>query len=289
VGNSIVVTVTAGGLSRGYQWYVSPDSSYGDGTLITDGNGYSNSATASLTVTTNLLDYYFVVVTNYVGSVTSSIVLLAVPLTPVSAGEPIWNQAGQTNVIVTFSDMLDPVTSTSTGNYSLNNGASVLSAKLAAPNEVVLGTGTNVLNPATSYTLTVKNVKDSLGIVMSPPPTNIPVGIYPVNLALWVRADTGVTTDAGTNTVNQWIDLSGNSNNLVQGTGYGLEEPLLETNAWGDMVLHFDGTSPPNGTAMLANDAPSLELTNDISIIAVVNFTTPGFGGTNGCLVFSKS
>ncbi len=204
-------------------------------------------------------------------------------MTVLSAGEPIWNQAGQSNVVVIFSDVLDAVTSTTAANYTLNNGASVQSATLAAPSEVVLGT--SVLNPSNTYTLTVRNVKDYFGIPMTPSPTNIAVGIYPSEVALWVRANTGVTTDPGTNSVNAWNDLSGNGNNLAQGTAFGFEEPLLETNAWGDLVLHFDGTNSQEGTALLANDAPSLEIIGDISVIAVVNFAVPGFGSTNGEIV----
>jgi hypothetical protein len=128
-------------------------------------------------------------------------------------------------------------------------------------------------------------VKDYFGIPMTPSPTNLTVGVYPSAVALWVRANTGVTTDPGTNTVNQWNDLSGNSNTLVSALPYGFEEPLLETNAVGDLVLYFDGTNQPQGTALLAYDSPSLEIIRDISIIAVVNFTVPGFGNSNGEIV----
>jgi len=284
VGSSVVFNVSAAGLPPlTFQWYVNTSSNYSGATALTDGNGYTGSSTASLTVGTNFLDYYFVTASNSSGVATSSIVLLATPMTVLSAGEPIWNQAGQSNVVVIFSDVLDPVTSTTAANYSLNNGASVHSATLVASSEVVLGT--SVLNPTNSYTLTVQNVKDYFGIPMTPSPTNLTVGVYPSAVALWVRANTGVTTDPGTNTVNAWNDLSGNSNNLAQGMNYGFEEPLLETNAWGDLVLHFDGTNSSDGTALLANDAPSLEIVGDISIIAVVNFTVPGFGSTNGEIV----
>jgi hypothetical protein len=284
VGSSVVFNVMAVGLPPlTFQWYVNTSSNYSGATALTDGNGYTGSGTSSLTVGTNFLDYYFVTASNSSGVATSSIVLLAAPMTVLSAGEPIWNQAGQSNVVVIFSDVLDPVTSATATNYSLNNGASVHSATMVAPSEVVLGT--SVLNPTNSYTLTVQNVKDYFGIPMTPSPTNLTVGIYPSEVALWVRANTGVTTDPGTNSVNEWNDLSGNSNNLAQGIFYGFEEPLLETNALGDLVLYFDGTNSPYGTALLANDAPSLEIVGDISIIAVVNFAVPGFGNANGEIV----
>jgi hypothetical protein len=280
-GGSVTLTATASGWpTLAYQWYENIASNYAGATPMTDGGGVSGSATPSVTLV-NLLAYYYVVASNYYGAVTSSIVQVASPLTIVSSGEPIWNQTSQTNVIITFSDMLDPVTAATPGNYSLNNGASIVSATLVASNEVVLAT-----SPLTgSYNLTVQNVNDYFRITQTPVSTNLVVGIYPANLALWVRADTGVTTDSGTNTVNQWNDLSGNGNNLFGESFLGFAEPLLETNAWGDVVLTFTGTNLTEGTALLANDAPSLRITGDLSIVAVANFTVPGFNGSQGEII----
>lgn len=188
----------------------------------------------------------------------------------------MWNQTSQTNVIVIFSDVLDPATATTVGNYSLDNGANVLSAAIGGSNEVVLAT--SVLNPGTSYTLTVQNVNDYYGITMSPTPTSIALGVYPANLALWVRADTGVTTDA--NGVTQWNDLSGNGNNLSQVLGPPYE-PQLAINASGDPVIRFTAT---NETFMQAASSATLAITRNMSIIAVVNFATLD-GGTNGTIV----
>jgi hypothetical protein len=278
VGSSVGFNVTGGGWpTLGYQWYLNTVSNYSGATLMSDGSGVSGSTTASVTIA-NLTDYYFVVVTNYYGSVTSQVAQVAGQLTVTSAGEPIWNQTSQTNVIVTFSDVLDAATATTAVNYLLDNGASVLSAAMGGSNEVVLAT--SILTPGTSYTLTIQNVKDYYGIPMSPSPTNFAVGIYPANLALWVRADTGVTTDAGTNTVNQWNDLSVNGNNLSQVLGPPFE-PQLATNGSGDPVIRFTAT---NETFMQAASTPSLAITGDMSIIAVVNFATLD-GGTNGEIV----
>src|ERR1035441_6419952 len=278
LGSSVGLNVTANGWpTLGYQWYFNTVSNSSGASILTDGGGVSGSSTPSVTVA-NLTDYYFVVVTNFYGSVTSLVSELAAPLTVLSAGEPIWNQISQTNVIVTFSDVLDPATATTVGNYLLDNSAIVLSAALGGSNEVVLAT--SVLNPGTAYTLTVQNVNDYFGITMSPSPTNIAVEVYPANLALWVRADTGVTTDAGTNTVSQWNDLSGNANNLLGAPGT-FPEPQLATNALGDTVIRFTGT---NRTTMYANSSATLAIIRDISIVAVVNFASLD-GGTNGDIV----
>lgn len=278
-GAAVQLTVTANGWpTLGYQWYFNDSAAYSGASAMADGNGVSGSATPTVTIT-NLLDYYFVVVTNSYGSVTSEVVAAAIPLTVTAAGEPIWNQTTQTNIIVTFSDMVNPDTATSISNYALNNGATVSSAALVASNEVSLTT--SILDPADSYTLTVSGVKDMyFNLLMTPSSTNIAVGDYPANLALWVRAGTGVSTDSGTNTVYQWNDLSGNGNNLASydGTSY---EPQLVTNAWGDPVIRFTGT---NETLMFANPSPSLAITGDMSVIAVVNFATLA-GGTNGEII----
>jgi hypothetical protein len=276
-GTSVGFTVGATGWpTLYYQWYYNTVSNTSGATPLTDGGGVSGSQTASATVT-NLIDYYFVVVSNYYGTATSSVVVTP-PLTVVSVGEPIWNQVSQTNVIVVFSYQLDPTTALTATNYSLNNGANVVSAALGGSNEVVLTT--SALSSATTYTLTVQSVKDYFGVVMSPSPTNLTVGVFPANLALWVRANTNVTTDAGTNTVNAWNDLTVNGNNLSQGLGAPYE-PVLDTNAWGDPVITFNAT---NETFMEAGTSSSLAITGDISIIAVMNFASL-IPNTNGEVV----
>lgn len=224
---------------------------------------------------------YQVVIRNDSGSVTSSVDTLTIqipPLTVASAGVPIWNSTGnETNIVVIFSKPVDPTTAATATNYSLDNGASVISATVVATNEVVLTT--SALTPLTSYNLTVQNVEDFLDIVMSPSPSSVAIGVYPSALALWLRADTGVTTDA--NGVIQWNDLSGNGNNLTQTFGASYE-PQLVTNALnGAPVIRFVGS---NVNFMTASSSPSLAITNDISIFAVMNFATLA-GGTNGMIV----
>src|ERR1035441_6877253 len=224
---------------------------------------------------------YQVVVTNDSGSVTSSVANLTIqipPLTVASAGVPIWNPTNsETNIVVIFSSTLDPVTAASAGNYFLDNGASVLSAAVTAPSEVVLTT--SVLNPGTAYTLTVQNVKDFFAQTMTTSPTNLLVGVYPA-VALWVKANTGVTTN-GDGTVTQWNDLSGNVNNLVQPYGAPYEPQLVPNVLNGQPVIRFTAT---NETYMYANSSATLAITSDMAVFAVVNFATLA-GGTNGMIV----
>lgn len=286
VGASDVFTVKANGSSPAYQWYVNTVADYNGATALTDGGGVSGSATASVTIA-NLQDYYFAVATNTLGSATSSIVQVPQVLTALAAGKPIWNQTSQTNLIVLFSDVVDPVTAAAAGNYALDNGASVLSAALVASNEVALTT--SALDTNTSYTLTIQNVENVYGIMQMPSSTNLVVGVYPVNVALWVSADTGVTTNAD-GTVTQWNDLSGNFNNLYGATAYAFADPVLTNSASGQPVVYFDANATNSsgkayGMAFFANDAPSLEITGDMSVLALVNFTEPAFGGGHGEIV----
>ncbi|HWF18019.1 MAG TPA: LamG-like jellyroll fold domain-containing protein [Verrucomicrobiae bacterium] len=213
-------------------------------------------------------------------STTNTLTVLNMPPYVTSAGIPIWST---TNIIVLFDEAVTPATATVAANYSLNNGASVLSASIGdTPNKLVLTTSalTWSANPG-FYTLTIQNVKDLYGNTVVTGST--PVGVYPQATALWVRADTGVTTNTD-GTVTQWNDMSGNGNNLQDTTFFGFTDPLLTNSAGGDMVVHFAATNGTYGSALYANDAASLRITGDMSVIAVVNFGTIA-GGTNGEII----
>jgi hypothetical protein len=214
---------------------------------------------------------------SFVYSTTNTLTVLTEPPYVTGAGIAIWNT---NEVIVTFDEAaVDPVTATQAGNYSLNNGASVLSAAMGdLPNKVVLTTSPLTFNANPGfYSLTVQNVNDVYGNTIVTAST--PVGLYP-NAVLWVRSSTGVTTDAGTNTVNRWADLSGYNNNFASA---GVVEPTLVTNAWGDPVIRFNVTDTVTNL-MSVGGSSTLGITGDMSIIAVVNFRTLA-GGTHGEIV----
>ncbi|MGH8022041.1 MAG: beta strand repeat-containing protein, partial [Limisphaerales bacterium] len=209
-----------------------------------------------------------------VHSATNTLTVLVTPPTVSYAGIPIWST---TNIVVLFNEAVDPATATIAGNYTLNNGASVLSAAMGStPNEVVLTTSALTWNSNPGYyALTVSNVKDVYGntIVTASPS----VGLYPPNVALWVKADSGVTADASGN-VSQWNDLSGNNNTLFTVSAI---DPLLMTNADGSLAVRFRGT---NDNEMDALTSSTLAITGDMSVIAAINFATLA-GGTNGEIV----
>ncbi|HTB84773.1 MAG TPA: LamG-like jellyroll fold domain-containing protein [Candidatus Sulfotelmatobacter sp.] len=273
---ALIAQVTLGRPPLTFQWYSNGTAIFGATaqTLSFVATNFAPSQVAGGQFAAN----YQVVASNGSGSVTSSVdtVTIQLPiLTVASAGVPIWYPTNnETSIFVIFSTGVDPATATTVGNYSLNNGATVLSATLGdAPNKVILNT--SILTPGTGYTLSVQNVNDNFNDTMSPALAS--VGIYPAATALWVKANTGITTDA--NGVNQWNDLSPNGNNL---NSSGLLEPQLATNAFnGYPVIRFAAT---NGDYMLAGDATSLEITNNLSVFVVVNYATLA-GGTNGMIV----
>ena len=103
-------------------------------------------------------------------------------------------------------------------------------------------------------------------------------------MALWIKANSGITADANSN-VSQWNDLSGNGNNLTD-EGFGPPfDPLLTTNGSGYPVIRFNAA---NETILAAQDSSSLELTGDMTVFAVVNFATLA-GGTNGEIIGKTS
>jgi hypothetical protein len=207
---------------------------------------------------------------------TTTLQVLNEPPYVTSAGIPIWN----TNQVVVLFDeaAVDPATATVAGNYALNNGARVLSAAIGdAPNKVVLTTSALTWNANPGfYALTVSNVKDVYGNTMvSASPA---VGLYPPATVLWVNANTGVTTNLSGG-VTLWNDLSGNTNDLLE---YSESfDPQLAANNLGQPVVRFMGTNTASPSLLYAPNAPSLAITGDLSIFAVVNFATLA-GGTNG-------
>lgn len=73
-GNSLVFSVTAfGTASLNYQWYFNTVSNYSGAAIVTNGNGVSGATSPNLTITNNVQGYYYVVVTNNYGAITSAI------------------------------------------------------------------------------------------------------------------------------------------------------------------------------------------------------------------------
>ncbi len=302
--NGFTVTYTfsasqGSGHGFSYQWQV-------NGTNVPGATG--STYTTPILGPVNSNTTYDVVLTLPNGSTITSVTntLFVLPAAPFvsSAGIPLWEAANPSNIVVIYDVAVDPVTGANHNNYILNNGATVLSAAIGTePNKVVLTT-TLPLSPWNAnpgnYSLTVQNVQDLFGSTIVA--GSIPVGLYPAGTALWLEGNTGVGIDSGGNpvfpgstAVNQWNDQSGNAANLLQLFGTSLE-PLLTTNYHGNPCIQFSGTNvganyngKPSATFLSsanenANDYPSLEITNDLSIFAVATFNTL-VGSTNGEIV----
>lgn len=176
------------------------------------------------------------------------------------SGKQLWNT---TQIVVVFSEAVNPASATNTSNYSLDNGATITGAVIGdSPNQVILTT--SGLTDGTPYNLTVQNVVDLFNNTMAQ--ALVQVGYYPANLSLWLDADANVTFD-GQNLVSTWGDLSGNGNDasaVIAGSS-----PLFVANAInGHSVLRFDGTNQ----FLAANPTESLALTGDMTIFVVANF-----------------
>jgi len=109
------------------------------------------------------------------------------PTITLSAGScGIMNQ-----VIVVFSETMDQATTETSTNYSINNGASVISAALQSDNQTVVLT-TSTLVDVTAYTITVNNVEDTGGLPIAAGSTTFftmgcgnLVAYYPFDEASW--------------------------------------------------------------------------------------------------------
>ncbi len=173
--------------------------------------------------------------------------------TVISVGKRVWST---NQIVVVFSEAVSPSTATNLSNYALDNGATITSATIGdTPNQVILTV--SGLNPATTYSLTVQNVKDLFNNTMVQ--TTVISGVYPPSLALWLKADTGVTADAQ-NLVSAWADQSGNNNTA---SAFGDSAPLFVASApGGQPALNFNGTNQ----YLVVNNSPGVALTGDLTI-----------------------
>jgi hypothetical protein len=99
--------VASGAASPPFQWYFNSTPSYSGATLLVNGSKYSSATTAQVTVT-NLgggdSGYYFVVITNNYGSVTSALASLLVYTNPVFVSQlpATYTNSGGTNLMNIF-------------------------------------------------------------------------------------------------------------------------------------------------------------------------------------------
>lgn len=105
---------------------------------------------------------------------------------------------------------------------------------------------------------------------------NVPMNYYPnqiPNLALWLKADSGVEYDTPTKRVSAWKDQSGNNNNTSQSTVSNQPLRYNYDGAADKTRINFDGTNDD-----MSSDSNS-PITNDVTIFTVAqsNPVTPPF------------
>ncbi len=202
---------------------------------------------------------------SFVYSTTNTLTVLTVPPFVTLAGIPIWNT---NQVIVTFDEAVDPATATVAGNYSLNNGASVLSAAMG---DTAQQSGVDHLafDLQCQPRLLLADHSKCEGSVWSyHDPASTPVGLYP-NAALWVRADTGVTMRR--RTVWSYGATCPEITTPFTGVAGRRFNRQLATNASGDPVIRFNTNDLVTNYMTTAGGSSTLGITGDMSIIAVVN------------------
>ncbi len=141
---------------------------------------------------------------------------------------------------------------------------SVIATETAAPYQFtvqVTTPGNIILTAVATDNLGATSTNATVMITATgPPPPSSPVTN---GLQLWLRADAGVTVNAGGDVTN-WADQSGNGNNAAQADA---NAPLLVTNEVnGKPVLRFEG-SP---VYMIVNPSTNLTLAGNVTSFAVI-------------------
>jgi len=111
-----------------------------------------------------------------------------------------------------------------------------------------------------------------------------PVSNYPSDfkdLAIWLRADSGVTFDIPTKRISAWVDNSGNDNNVSQSTSS--QQPLRYGYGGQDDKAYFSFNGISN---QLESDVDSPILNNftvfEVSKISAINSSVFGYSNSTG-------
>ena len=245
-GPTVTYAVTAiGTVPLSYQWQV-------NGTSLTNGNGISGAATNRLSINTaqtaNSTNSYSVIVTNVVGSATSSVVLLTVTnIPPVITTQPT-NQAVVLTSNVTF-------VVTATGTAPLNYQWQVNGTNLANVTGHISGATTNVLKISAAQTTNSGNytvIVTNYGGMVTSSVASLIVASSPVIL---------------TQPTNQAVVVGANVTNVVIAIG----TAPLSYQWWNGTNKLVNGTNSVNGTNVITRGA-----TNNVLAINNAQLTNSG-------------
>lgn len=215
-GSALVFTATAvGAPSLAYQWYSSATSNYNGAVALTDNNGVSGSRTCSLTTSSNLQNYYFVIVTNNYGAVTSAIASFSA--LPAITQQPM----GGTNAPGAFFDLSVAANGVPPLAFQwYKNGSALVGATHTG-----LGFGYLRASDSGSYDVVVTNAFGAVtssvvplviaGAVAGPPDfTEADSALVAAAAQAAALASSSDTNQATTNWTAHWIGPAGSTSNL---------------------------------------------------------------------------
>jgi autotransporter-associated beta strand protein len=256
-----MIGVTASGTDPlVYQWYFNTSASYSGASVETDGHGVSGSTNSILTIT-NLSEYYFVVITNVYGAVTSSVV------TPSFAP-------------VIYSQIPSPYTNPYT-LYPGFNQSFLLSA--AGPslsyqwytNGVAVGgatnsgfTATNVTSSFTNYCIITNSFGSATGywaaVVVSLPTAPYPQSVLAMSpVGYWRLNEPDQNGGNGPDNGVAAFDYVGGNDGIYTNVNLGNQG--------------YNQSSDPSDTSVLFGN---IQTPSDVNSIGNVDFSTPS--GNNG-------
>jgi hypothetical protein len=243
-GQPVTFSVVAGGVSPiYYQWLMNSAPIQG---------ATNSSYTISKVGTNDANAQFSVVVSNSVGSVTSSSALLTVEAAALSSAQ---TAAPGTIVTVGFAAPFSAATATNASNYTINNGVTVSSVAQLSPDRVELVT--SPISAGKAYTLTLNGVTDSAG---NPFPANSQISIVVFGAAIGIH-----------------FDSDGAGGTMLPGDSAG----VIETTNWNQVAgatLAVTGLGDSTGAATPANLSISTVTQPAVALEGGVPSTAPGAG-----------
>lgn len=179
---------------------------------------------------------------------------------------------GSNQITVQFSEPVDPASALNVANYSITCGGSapgILSVTNGEFNDRVILSTTPLTNSA--YSVMASGVYDS---ALTTPTASATASVQP-ELIVWLKADTGVSTD-GSEGVTNWMDQSGYGHNA--GTNVVVNQYFQPPTLVAGAINGLPALSFASGQLLsIPNDA-NLAINGDVTICVVLDKTTAAAG-----------